>query len=82
MSEMTEHPDPKVYWKHRRKGYYIGLVWAILQTFLWIGIELNTPDTIQNMGVVIGWSYGLSVSLIVAYYSNTAVEEFLRNRNP
>lgn len=80
--QVTQHPDPERWWKHRRRGYYIGIWWAVIITFLFVGIELKSPGTVEKMGVVIGWAYGVSVTLIVAYYSNTAVEEFAKNRNP
>lgn len=75
------HPDPNRWWNNRRKGYHIGMGWAIFQTFLWITLEVLRPTILENMGVVIGWSYGISMTLIVSYYGNTAVEEFMRNRN-
>jgi hypothetical protein len=76
-----EHPDPSRWWNNRRKGYHVGMSWAIIQTFLWACLELYRPTIIENMGVVIAWSYGISMTLIVSYYGNTAVEEFMRNRN-
>lgn len=76
---MTEqHPNPSRWWKHRRAGYYSGITWTVLQTFVWILIELWRPDTMASMSVVIGWSYGISATLILGYYGNTAVEELAR----
>lgn len=72
----TEHPNPGRWWKHRRRGYYSGMVWALFQTGLWILLEYNKPGTVQNMGVVIGWSYGISATLIVSYFGNTIAESW------
>jgi len=68
------HPDPNRWWKHRRRGYYAGMWWAFLQTPIWAAVELAQPNTLAAMGVVIGWSYGISVTLIVSYFGNNIAE--------
>jgi len=41
----------------------------------------NSGDSVMGeMGVVIAWSYGICALLIIGYYSNTAVEEAVKNR--
>ncbi|MFL1404202.1 hypothetical protein ACJO2E_02510 [Marinobacter sp. M1N3S26] len=70
----TEHPNPSRWWKHRRRGYYAGMWWAAIQTPLWVLLELLRPETVPVMGVVIGWSYGISATLIVSYFGNNAAE--------
>lgn len=70
------HPDPNRWWKHRRRGYYTGKWWAILQTFLWLILGLKDPKALEAMSVVIGWSYGISATLIVSYFGNTIAESF------
>lgn len=74
------HPNPEIWWRHRRRGYYFGIIWTIVSTFIWIGLELFRPNVLDSLGVVIGWSYGFSTTLIIAYYGNTAVEEFSKNK--
>ena len=68
------HPDPNRWWKHGRRGYYAGMWWAFLQTPIWIAVELAQPNTLPAMGAVIGWSYGISVTLIVSYFGNNIAE--------
>lgn len=82
----AEHPDLERWWKNRRKGMYIGIAWAKWQTFLWVALAIldifKNPEhpVIANMGVVIAWSYGVCIILIVGYYSNTAVEEAVKHK--
>ena len=75
MAVSEQHPNPGRWWTHRRAGYYTGIIWAVIQTILWSALELFRPDTLEAMGVVIGWSYGVCATLILGYYGNTAVEE-------
>lgn len=74
---MNNHPNPNRWWKHRRAGYYTGVVWAILQTFIWIALWFKTGE-LEGLGPVVAWSYGISLTLIVSYFGNTAVEEYVR----
>ncbi|ADP97739.1 conserved hypothetical protein [Marinobacter adhaerens HP15] len=37
-------------------------------------MELAQPNTLPAMGAVIGWSYGISVTLIVSYFGNNIAE--------
>lgn len=74
MSEPGPPPDTTTHWRHRRGGFYFGRNWAVLQTFLWIGIGVYDVELIQALGVVVGASYGVSMTLILGYYGNTAVE--------
>jgi hypothetical protein len=76
MSE--QHPNPGRWWRHRRAGFYTGIVWSIVQTFLWAGLALWKTDAVSSLGVVIGWSYGIPATLIIGYYGNTAVEELAK----
>jgi len=79
----TNHPNPNIWWKNRRRMAYIAIVWVILQTFLWAILAAFIPAAIGSLGVVIGWSYGVPATIIVGYYSNTAVEEAVKHkRNP
>lgn len=70
-----QHPNPERYWKHRRRGYYTGMAWALLQTPCWVAIELINPGTLAAMSAVIGWSYGISGTLIVSYYGGNMAQE-------
>lgn len=78
---INKHPNPEVWWKHRRAGYYTGIRWGIIQTFLWGVLAVYDKDLLTVMSVVIAGSYGLSMTLVVAYYGNTAVEEWMRSRS-
>lgn len=85
MVENNEEVDIKTknrLWNHRRRGYYLGVVWALLSTIAFIALEIAYPGLIERIAVVVGWSYGVSTTLILAYYGNTAVEEFSRNKLP
>lgn len=73
MSEL-EHPNPNRWWKHRRRGFYIGIWWGIAQTFMWAALELYQSGSVAALAIVVGSSYGISIALIVAYYSNNAIE--------
>lgn len=73
MSE--QHPDPERYWKHRRRGYYAGIWWAIAQTPMWVAIELKNPGTLEALTAVVGWSYAISGTLIVSYYGGNIAQD-------
>lgn len=77
----NKHPDPKQYWFHRRSGFYTGVGWAIIQTLIWIVIAVKFTQTMASLGPVIAWSYGVSLTLILAYYSNTLVEEIYKRKS-
>lgn len=79
-TQSAGHPNPSVWWKHRRRLCYGSFVWVILQTFLWAAVEVMVPGTIAGMSVVIGWSYGVPATAIIGYYGNTAVEEFVKHK--
>lgn len=77
---MNNHPNPNQWWKHRRRGYYISLIWAIVQTFLWALLEYFMPGSVQSLSSVVGWSYGLASTVILGYYGNTAIQTYLENK--
>ncbi len=70
-----QHPDPERYWQHRRRGYYYGMAWAFAQTPWWAVVELLSPGSLAAMGAVIGWSYGISGTLIDSYYGGNMAQE-------
>lgn len=74
LSPPPDHPDPARWWRHRRKGYYTGIWWGIIQTPAWMILGFFEHEAVMSMGAVVGWSYGICVSLILAYYGNTAIE--------
>tara|TARA_R110000850_G_scaffold264606_1_gene393777 strand:+ start:20393 stop:20641 length:249 start_codon:yes stop_codon:yes gene_type:complete len=74
MDATESHPNPNRWWKHRRRGYYTGKWWAILQTPGWVALELHRPGSVAALAVVIGWSYGISATLIVSYFGNNIAE--------
>jgi hypothetical protein len=74
---VSEHPDQERWWKHRRRGYYVGLFWAVLQTPAWVALEIASPGSVASLGVIAGWSYGISATVIVSYFGNTAAETII-----
>lgn len=80
------HPDPAKHWRWRRYGMLVGIYWSIIQTLMWAGLAFyswkygaaDTPNLISSLSVVIAWSYGVCMVLIIGYYSNTAVDEFAK----
>lgn len=76
------HPDPGRWWKHRRRGYYAGMWWTLIQTIAWAGLELHKPGVIAAMATVIGWSYGISATLIISYFGNNIAEAWANRGKP
>ncbi|WP_165856746.1 hypothetical protein [Marinobacter sp. JSM 1782161] len=70
----TEHPCPSRWWKHRRRGYYAGMWWAAIQTLGWVILEFCKPGIVASLAVVVGWSYGISATLIISYFGNNIAE--------
>lgn len=60
---------------------YISIVWAIIQTFVWVVVEILFPGTINGLGAVIGWSYSLASVPIMGYFANTAIDTFKNPKN-
>ena len=75
------NPNPKNWWFHRRLQSYIGVLWAIVQTGLWTYIALTDSAAMNSLGAVVGWSYGISVTLIISYYGNTAISEYIQKKS-
>ncbi len=76
------HPDLNRWWTHRRRGYYAGMWWAFLQTPIWAAVELAKPGALPSMSVVIGWSYGISATLIISYFGNNIAEAWAGRVKP
>ena len=72
------HPNPEILWKHRRRGFYLGINGLWLQTLIWIGLAIYNVELIQPLSVVISFAYGGCFTLIIAYAANTAVEEWAK----
>ena len=45
-----------------------------MQTPCWVLLGIYDPKVLESMGVVIGWSYGISATLIVSYFGNNIAE--------
>lgn len=71
------HPDPKVWWRHLRRGNYYGIFFAIVQTIVWALLEIFNDGIVESMGPVISWSYGFCVIMVLIYGANAAVEKFV-----
>lgn len=73
------------HWKQRRLMSYISIAWAVIQTFLWVGLAVIFPGLLSDLGAVIGWSYSLASVPIMGYFANTAIDTFKNpenNKNP
>ncbi|OEY66812.1 hypothetical protein [Marinobacter sp. X15-166B] len=75
-----QHPNPERYWTHRRRGYYYGMAWAFGQTPIWLLVAVLNPAALEALGPVIGWSYGISGTLIVSYYGGNMAQEVAKAR--
>lgn len=74
-----EHPDVSRWWANRRKGFFIGLIWGILQTFIWMGVYLYSPLLMGKLSVLTDMSYLVANTLIIMYYINTGTQEFTKD---
>lgn len=75
-----EHPDPAKHWKIRRYTMFFCIFLAIIFTIGFAIIGLTNPEALAAMTAVIGWFYSLLSVAVLGYYSNTAVEEWSKNR--
>ena len=78
MTDQEQHPDPERLWRHRKRGYYIGIWMMWIQTVVWAALGLYSPQAIQALAVVIGSAYGCAITLVIQYSANTAVEEWAK----
>lgn len=70
------HPNPSVWYKHRRRLAYIAVVWAILKFIGLVWLSMASPEAVQAMSTAIGWSYGLCSTIIISYFTNTGISEY------
>lgn len=75
-----EHPNPNIWWKHRRRLAYMAFLWLVLQTFLFGAIAVFSPAAMAALGAVVGWSYGTTTIVLVGYFGNTAIEEVMKRK--
>ncbi|MBG24047.1 MAG: hypothetical protein CMF22_11395 [Idiomarinaceae bacterium] len=76
----VKHPNATIWWTHRRRMAYAAGVWIILQTILFCALGIFWPSLIDTIGVVIGWSYGASVGVIMAYFGNTIATDVVSTK--
>lgn len=79
-NETIKHPDPNIYWKHRRRLCYIAFIWSIIMTIMLGGLAFINPEAVSAMGAVIGWAYGLCTAIVMGYYGNSAIEEYAKKK--
>jgi hypothetical protein len=77
---MSSPPDLALHWRVRRRTMIACLVLLVFSTIGFATIAIYIPEALQSMGVLIGWYYGTLSLPIIGYFSNTAVEEFVKNR--
>jgi hypothetical protein len=75
---MPDHPDPSLLWRHRRRGFYLGIHGVWVQTLMWVWIAFQSTEAIQALSVVVSFAYGACFTLILVYGANTAVEEWAK----
>ena len=80
MEDKTSPPDLALHWRVRRRTMIASLVIIVLSTIGFAYLALINPKAIESMGVLIGWFYGTISLPLIGYYSNTAVEEYVKNR--
>lgn len=81
--EKVEDKDPRNierWWKNRRRMAYISLTWSILQTPLWILLIWAKDVPLSGIDSIMGWSYGIPMSIILAYFGNTLAEELVKHK--
>lgn len=54
--------------------------WSIIQTVGLAVVAIIDPSAVLALGAVVGWSYGLCMTIIMGYYGNGAIEEYAKNR--
>lgn len=76
----TPHPDIRKHWRIRRRTMYVGVILTVIFSiaFMWIGYV--NPAALESMGVLISWVYGTLTVIIIGYYGNTAVSDYVKNR--
>ena len=77
---MSSPPDLALHWRIRRRTMIVCIVLLCLFTIGFGYIGMVNPDALSAMGVLIGWFFGTISLPIIGYFSNTAVEEFVKNR--
>jgi len=73
-------PDLVTHWRVRRYTMFACLVLGVLFAIFFSILEILRPNTIAAITSVIGWLYSMLSVAVIGYYSNTAVEEYVKNR--
>ena len=74
------HPNPSVFWKHRRRLAYVSFICSVIQTFLLGVLAYLKPESIEVMGAVIAWSYSFYGIVVTGYLTNTAIGEYVKRK--
>jgi len=72
------HPDPSRWWTWRRKGMITALRWLIIQSFGWGVLAYLSPEAMEAISAVAIASYIATCIPIVGYYSNTALDDYVK----
>lgn len=75
-----EHPDPAKHWKIRRYTMFVCIFLSVVFTIGFALIGWLNPTALESMTAVIGWFYSLLSVGVIGYFSNTALEEYAKNR--
>lgn len=77
---IVENPDPSKHWKIRRRTMFVSLALIVVFSIVFIIIGIKNPTALTAMTPLLAWVFG-SLSLpVLAYFSNTALEDFAKNR--
>ncbi len=80
---MSEHPDPEVWWKNRRRQGWYGVVGAALHVpaFLF-GLAWLGPETMESAQAMFQTSFWGHIALVVVYNGGaTLVDAFAKYRS-
>lgn len=81
MNDPNQHPNPNKWWLHRRLAMYISLASSIIQTILFSILAYHKPESMLALGAVVGFSYGFFTMVCLAYFSNTALQEYMERKS-
>jgi hypothetical protein len=77
---MTDHPDPFVHWRNRRRHSYIAHWSLVALTFLMLVAEVVKPGTVQGLSPMLTLAYSTFVLIVLAYIANCAVEKWIEEK--
>lgn len=74
---ISNHPNPSRWWRWRRILMFMSFAWTIAQTFVWIAVGIHSIELLSALSIVIGWSYGIPTTAIIAYLGGSSFSDYL-----